>query len=95
MVRDATARVDGNRFEDVFYGIYLKNAPGSFIRDNLIEGNLATDKGGGIHPFTNDSIAGSIEITVTEDQAEIMQEALGTLQQAAIIGVFLGLGVLF
>ena len=39
--------------------------------------------------------AEDIEITVTEDQAEIMQEALGTLQQAAIIGVFLGLGVLF
>ncbi len=36
-----------------------------------------------------------IEITVTDDQAAIMQEALGTLQQAAIIGVFLGLGVLF
>ena len=39
--------------------------------------------------------AEEIEITVTQDQAEIMQEALGTLQQAAIIGVFLGLGVLF
>ena len=38
MVRDATASVDGNRFEDVFYGIYLKNAPGSLIRDNRIEG---------------------------------------------------------
>ena len=36
-----------------------------------------------------------IEITVTDDQAALMQDALGTLQQAAIIGVFLGLGVLF
>ena len=39
--------------------------------------------------------AEEIEIIVTDDQAAIMQEALGTLQQAAIIGVFLGLGVLF
>ncbi|MCH7823702.1 MAG: efflux RND transporter permease subunit, partial [Acidobacteria bacterium] len=39
--------------------------------------------------------AEEIEIAVTDDQAEIMQEALGTLQQAAVIGVFLGLGVLF
>jgi|TARA_B100000678_G_scaffold216849_1_gene184165 multidrug efflux pump subunit AcrB/ABC-type multidrug transport system ATPase subunit len=39
--------------------------------------------------------AEEIEITVTDDQAEIMQEALGTLQRAAVIGVFLGLGVLF
>ena len=39
--------------------------------------------------------AEEIEIIITDDQAGIMQEALGTLQQAAIIGVFLGLGVLF
>lgn len=38
MVRDAVATVDGNRFEDVFYGIYLKNSPGSLIRNNVIEG---------------------------------------------------------
>ncbi len=39
--------------------------------------------------------AEEIEITVTEDQAELMLEALGTLRQAAVIGVFLGLCVLF
>ncbi len=38
MVRDAPARIEANRFEDVFYGIYLKNAPGSVVRDNRIEG---------------------------------------------------------
>ena len=39
--------------------------------------------------------AEEIEITVTEDQAGLMLEALGTLRQAAVIGVFLGLCVLF
>jgi len=36
-----------------------------------------------------------IQLLVSEDQAALMQEALATLQQAAIIGVLLGLGVLF
>ena len=33
------------------------------IHDNVIDGNVATDKGGGIHPFSNDSIAVTIDIT--------------------------------
>ncbi len=36
-----------------------------------------------------------IELLVTDDQAALMREALATLRQAAIVGVFLGLGVLF
>jgi multidrug efflux pump subunit AcrB/ABC-type multidrug transport system ATPase subunit len=36
-----------------------------------------------------------IELVVTNSQAELMQEALSTLQQAALAGLFLGLVVLF
>ncbi len=38
MVRDAVARIEDNAFEDVFYGIYLKNAAGSTVRANRIRG---------------------------------------------------------
>lgn len=38
MVRGARARVEGNRLEDVFYGIYLKDAPGSLVAGNVIRG---------------------------------------------------------
>jgi len=30
--------VQGNRLQDVLFGIYLKNAPGSVVRDNVIKG---------------------------------------------------------
>jgi len=38
MVRKAQARIVGNRFEDVLYGVYLKEAPGSFVAGNRIAG---------------------------------------------------------
>lgn len=38
MVRGAPARIEGNRLEDVFFGIYLKDAPGSLIRGNAVRG---------------------------------------------------------
>lgn len=38
MVRGAPARVERNRLEDVFYGVYLKDAPRSVIRGNRIRG---------------------------------------------------------
>lgn len=38
MVRGGTARVVGNRFEDVFFGVYLKKAPDSVVADNEIRG---------------------------------------------------------
>lgn len=38
MVRDARAVVEGNRIEDVLYGVYLKNAPGSVVARNRIRG---------------------------------------------------------
>lgn len=38
MVRGAPATVEDNALEDVFYGVYLKNAPGSLVRGNRIVG---------------------------------------------------------
>lgn len=38
MVRDARAVVEDNRITDVLYGVYLKNAGGSRVRDNHIRG---------------------------------------------------------
>lgn len=38
MVRDARARVVDNVLEDVYYGVYLKNSPGSVVRGNRITG---------------------------------------------------------
>jgi nitrous oxidase accessory protein len=38
MVRDARAAVEDNRITDVLYGVYLKNAGGSLVRDNHIRG---------------------------------------------------------
>ena len=38
VVRGATARIEDNRIEDVLYGIYLKEAPGSLVRGNRIRG---------------------------------------------------------
>lgn len=38
MVRGAPAVVDNNVLEDVYYGVYLKNAPGSLVRGNRIVG---------------------------------------------------------
>ncbi|HEY7471198.1 MAG TPA: nitrous oxide reductase family maturation protein NosD [Gemmatimonadota bacterium] len=50
MVRGAPARVIGNRMEDVLYGVYLKQSPGSLVAGNRIRGkpfNLAR-RGDGI-----------------------------------------------
>lgn len=38
MVRGARAEVVGNRIEDVLYGVYLKESPGSRVAANRIEG---------------------------------------------------------
>jgi nitrous oxidase accessory protein len=38
MVEGAPARIVGNRLEDVFYGVYLKEAPGSRVIGNRIQG---------------------------------------------------------
>ena len=38
MVRGAPARVIGNRMEDVLYGVYLKQSPGSLVAGNRIRG---------------------------------------------------------
>ena len=38
MVREARATVVDNRIEDVLYGVYLKNAPGSLVARNAIRG---------------------------------------------------------
>ncbi len=38
MIQDAPSHIEGNRLEDVYYGIYLKNASGSVVRGNRIEG---------------------------------------------------------
>lgn len=38
MVRDGRAEVVDNILEDVYYGVYLKNAPGSLVRGNRITG---------------------------------------------------------
>lgn len=38
MVRDGRAEVVDNVLEDVYYGVYLKNAPGSLVRGNRITG---------------------------------------------------------
>ncbi len=40
MVRGATVTIDQNEFEDVFYGIYLKESPRSRVTRNRIEGRL-------------------------------------------------------
>lgn len=38
MVQGARAEIVGNRLEDVLYGVYLKDAPGSVVRGNAIVG---------------------------------------------------------
>jgi nitrous oxidase accessory protein len=38
IARGATAKVLGNRLEDVLYGVYLKQAPGSLVVGNRIQG---------------------------------------------------------
>lgn len=38
LVHGAPARIEDNRLEDVLYGVYLKEAPGSVVRGNEIRG---------------------------------------------------------
>lgn len=38
VVRGAPARIEDNRIENVLYGVYLKEAPGSLVRGNQIRG---------------------------------------------------------
>lgn len=40
MIRSGPSIVRGNRFEDVFYGVYLKRAPGSVVAENRIVGKV-------------------------------------------------------
>lgn len=79
MVRDATARVDGNRFEDVFYGIYLKNAPGSRIRDNEIEGKPLPRprRGDGIRLWSSSgTLVANNRIVATRDMVVFFSDSL-------------------
>ena len=50
MVRGARARVEYNRIEDVLYGVYLKDSPGSLVARNRIRGKDLPDprRGDGI-----------------------------------------------
>ena len=83
--RTDLSRVNG--FEAVSIRIQKENEA------NLIA--VAAELNAAVDRLNSDLAAEEIEILVTDDQAALMQEALGTLQQAAIIGVILGLCVLF
>ncbi len=64
MIHDAASHIEGNRLEDVYYGIYLKNASGSVVRGNRIEGKPlprpegATGSGSGTAPTPASSTTG-------------------------------------
>jgi len=60
---------------------------------NLIDVSRAVEKA--IAKINQDFASEEIEIIITNSQAEMMEEALNTLKQAAIIGGILGLFVLF
>lgn len=82
MVRDATATVAGNRLEDVFYGIYLKNAPGSRIRDNHIEGKPLPRprRGDGIRLWSSSgTVVESNRIAATRDLVVFFSDSLEIL----------------
>ncbi len=82
MVRDATVTVDGNRFEDVFYGIYLKNAPGSRIRDNHIEGKPLPRprRGDGIRLWSSSrTVVENNRIVATRDLVVFFSDSLEIL----------------
>lgn len=53
------ATVEGNRFEDVLFGIYLREAPGSAVRDNVVLGkDLALPRrGDAIRVWYSDDVA--------------------------------------
>jgi len=79
MVRDATVTVVGNRFEDVFYGIYLKNAPGSLIRDNQIEGKPLPRprRGDGIRLWSSSgTVVRNNQILATRDLVVFFSDSL-------------------
>ncbi|MEZ4563455.1 MAG: right-handed parallel beta-helix repeat-containing protein [Thermomicrobiales bacterium] len=58
VVEDGSAVVTGNQIEDALFGIYLKNAHGSVLRDNVIlSKNLPTArKGDSIKTWYSDNV---------------------------------------
>ncbi len=79
MVRGAPARILNNRIEDVLYGIYLKDAGGSYVRDNRIEGKPLPypRRGDGIRLWysSGSEITGN-HVTVTRDVVVYFSDSL-------------------
>lgn len=65
VVEQATARISGNRIEDALFGIYLKQAPDSVVRDNVILGKAIdiARRGDGIKVWYSD------RVTIENNQA--------------------------
>lgn len=72
VVEDGTAVLTGNRIEDALFGIYLKNAHGSILRDNVIVSkDLPTArKGDGIKAWYSDGVV--IENNAASDGRDII-----------------------
>jgi multidrug efflux pump subunit AcrB/ABC-type multidrug transport system ATPase subunit len=60
---------------------------------NLLE--VATGVAAAIEQLNRDYASDGIELVVTNNQADLMGDALNTLKQAALVGILLGLAVLF
>jgi len=79
MVRGAPARILDNRIVDVLYGIYLKDAGGSEVRDNRIEGKPLPypRRGDGIRLWysSGSEITGN-HVTVTRDVVVYFSDSL-------------------
>jgi nitrous oxidase accessory protein len=79
MVRDASAHVEDNRFQDVFYGIYLKNSPGSVVRANEIVGKPLPRprRGDGIRLWASSgSVIDGNRVTGTRDVVIFFSDSL-------------------
>ena len=72
VVEDGTAVLTDNHIEDALFGIYLKNAPGSVLRDNVIVSkDLPTArKGDGIKTWYSDGVV--IENNYASDGRDII-----------------------
>ncbi|MFQ5889554.1 MAG: nitrous oxide reductase family maturation protein NosD [Gemmatimonadota bacterium] len=79
MARDARVRVEGNRFEDVFYGVYVKNGPGSLVRGNRIVGKpfAPARRGDGIRLwYSSGSVIESNDVVGTRDVVVYFSDSL-------------------
>jgi nitrous oxidase accessory protein len=58
LVEQATAVISGNRLEDALFGVYLKQAPDSVVRDNVILGKAldVARRGDGIKTWYSDRV---------------------------------------